>query len=116
MKVLAEEESEPGAEDEKRDADCDVVHPRQVADQAVNEGQSTTGTAGGEHPEPRLPAEHRGGVAAHGAHHQNALQAQVNATAYLGQGLTQADKEIGRRDTDGTAEYGDQHPPPPKLA
>src|SRR3569623_519800 len=48
-------------------------------------------------------------IAAHGAHHQRPLQAQVHASTLLGQALAQTDEQKRRADPDGAAQHGQPH-------
>src|SRR2546425_1165268 len=53
-------------------------------------------------------------VAARRPHHEGALQAEIDATALLGQALAEADEQEWRAGTDGAAQHRQRNAPPPK--
>ncbi len=108
MKGLPKKKARAGAEAHEGDADGDVVHLGQLADVAVHGAEHETGAAGGEHAQPRAAGEIRGGVGDHGAQHQRALEAEIDAAGFFGEGFAQRHEHERRRDPDGAAQHGDE--------
>ena len=59
--------------------------------------------------QPPLPRQVAARETGHGAEHQHAFQAQVDAARLFGDALAQADEEKRRADADGPAQHGQQH-------
>ena len=113
---LAEEKRQPDAEQHQRDADRDVVDARAAAQPARAARRAATPThARGQHAEPRRAGQVRDAVAAHGAHDQRALEAQVHAAALLGDALAQAHEQERRADAQRAAEHRERHAPEAEL-
>src|SRR5262249_9252964 len=110
-----QEKREPGSEEEQRDADGDVVDPREIADRGVEQPEPGADPTGDEHAEPRRAGEIGDGVSAHGAHHERAFEPEIDATTLLGERLTEAHVEVWRRDADRASDDRDQRAPPPEI-
>jgi hypothetical protein len=109
---LAEEERQPRSQQHQADADRDIVHPRETADRPVQQPQREAGQPRYEHTQPGAAGKVRNTVTAHRAHDQDAFQAEVDATALLGETLAEAHEQERRADADSTAQHRDRHTPP----
>jgi len=64
-----------------------------------------------ERAEPRRAGEVRGGIAGHRAHDQNALEAEIDPAAALGDALAEADEQKWRGDADRAAKHRQRNRP-----
>ena len=108
---LAEIERQTCPEQHQRDADGDVVDPRQRADAGMQCAEQRAGDPGRKHPEPGRAREIGDAIGAHRAHHQRAFEAEIDAAGAFGDAFAQADEQKRRRDADGAAEYGERNGP-----
>ena len=108
---LAEIERQTCPEQHQRDADGDVVHPRQRADTGMERAEQRARDAGRQHPEPGRAREIGDAIGAHRAHDQRAFEAEIDAPGALGDAFAQADEQERRRNADGAAEYGERDGP-----
>jgi hypothetical protein len=108
---LAEEEGEASAEQHQADAGGNVVDPRQLADAGVQRAQQQADQCRDQHAEPRRAAHQRDAVSAHRAHHQCALEAEIDAARALGKALADADEDERRADPDRARQHGQRHAP-----
>ncbi len=69
---------------------------------------SGAGDAGGEHAGPGRAGVIGDRVGAHRAHHERALEAEIDAARFLREAFAERDEHEGRGDADRAAEHGDQ--------
>ncbi len=106
---FAEEERDANPEQHHRDADRDIVDPRQAADRSMHCAKGGAGDAGRENAEPRIAGVVGGGVGDHCAEHQRSFEPEIHPARFFGQAFAERDEHERRRDADGAAEHSDKH-------
>ena len=103
---FAEEECDAGAGQHDRDAHGDVVHSCQRADRTVQAAQRHTGDSGGEQADPWVAGFVGRRIGDHGAEHEHAFVAEVDAAGFFGQALAYRHEQEGRADAQAAGQHG----------